>query len=292
LTVTKNVVTDAEDQSAAAVILDSPFTVTVACTFNGGTVYADGYSTGTPMVLSLTASTSVTLTKLPAGASCSVTETTPANANSTNIRWTTSTNPGGTTTPGTTTTFTLTRDNPGGTNSAVINNLYGVASFTVEKQTLGGAAAQFGIGPFVIHVRCTAPGGVIAFDDDITLSPATSMSFTSNTIAEDSVCSAQETNFASTDADALVYRNGAGTVFDGTGVNVGSTSGTVIVENWYLTGGGSARRAASGDAAARFGDPLALTGFDALTLILFGGVLLLGGTAFIAYGELRRRRRA
>jgi hypothetical protein len=118
------------------------------------------------------------------------------------------------------------------------------------------------------------------------------MSFTSNTIAEDSVCSAQETNFASTDADALVYRNGAGTVFDGTGVNVGSTSGTVIVENWYLTGGGSARRAASGDAAARFGDPLALTGFDALTLILFGGVLLLGGTAFIAYGELRRRRRA
>jgi len=37
---------------------------------------------------------------------------------------------------------------------------------------------------------------------------------------------------------------------------------------------------------------LALTGFDSLTLIMGGGVLLFGGVAFVAYGELRRRRRA
>ncbi|MDP3208388.1 MAG: DUF5979 domain-containing protein, partial [Rhodoglobus sp.] len=58
LTVTKQVITDAADQTAAAVILDSPFTVTVTCTFNGSAVYAEGYSAGTPMVLTLTAGAS------------------------------------------------------------------------------------------------------------------------------------------------------------------------------------------------------------------------------------------
>jgi hypothetical protein len=253
LVVSKHVETDAEDQSAAAVILDSPFTVTVSCTFNGSDVYAASYSAGSPMVLTLTHDVPVTLTQLPSGASCTVTETAPAHADSTNIRWITASNPGGTTTSGTTATFTLTRDNPGATNSAVVNNLYGVGSFTVEKQALGGGAAQFGGGPFVIHVLCTAPGGVIAYDGDITLSAATSMSFTSNTIAKGSVCSAQETNFASTGADALVYRNGAGVVFDGTGVSVDGATPKVTIENWYLTGEVSVTKIVSGDAAATFG---------------------------------------
>ncbi|MFM9878567.1 MAG: DUF5979 domain-containing protein [Rhodoglobus sp.] len=254
LTVAKAVITSAQDEDAAAVILDSPFIVTVACTFNGGAVYADGYSAGTPMVLSLAAGASQTLTKLPSGASCSVTETPPGNADSTNIRWVTATNPGGTTTSGTTATFTLTRNNPGGTNSATVNNLYGVASFTVEKQLKGGGAAQFGTGPFIVRVLCVAPGGVTAYDADVTLSPSTTMSVTINNIAKYSVCSAQETNFAITGADALVYRDGAGTEFDGTGVNVTTGTSKVTVENWYLTGEVEVTKAVSGDAAAKFGD--------------------------------------
>lgn len=253
LTVSKNVITSAQDEDNAAVILDSPFTVTVTCTFNGSAVYADGYSAGTPMVLSLAAGAAQTLTKLPAGASCTVTETTPGHAEGTTIRWSTATNPGGTTAVGTTATFTLTRDNPGGTNSAIVNNSYGVASFTVEKQVKGGGAAQFGTGPFIIHVLCVAPGGVTAYDGDVSLSPSTTMSVTINNIAKSSVCSAQETNFASTGADALVYRNGAGAVFDGTGVDVSTGTPKVTVENWYLTGEVSVTKAVSGDAAAKFG---------------------------------------
>ena len=253
LSITKTVITSAKDEDNASVVLDSPFTVTVVCTFNGGAVYADGYSAGTPMVLTLAAGASQTLTKLPAGASCSVTETTPGHADSTNIRWVTANNPGGTTATGTTATFTLTRDNPNGTNSATVNNLYGVASFTVEKQLKGGGAAQFGTGPFIVHVLCTAPGGIVSYDGDVTLSPSTTMSVTIDNIAKYSVCSTEETNFASTGADALVYRDGAGAVFDGTGVNVTTGTSKVTVENWYLTGEVSVTKAISGDAAAKFG---------------------------------------
>ncbi|MEQ1734862.1 MAG: DUF5979 domain-containing protein [Rhodoglobus sp.] len=255
LTVTKQVVTDAEDETATAVILDSPFTVTVTCTFNGSAVYASGYSAGTPMVLTLVAGGSATLTSLPSGASCTVTETAPGNADSTDIRYVTTSNPGGTTAVGLTATFLLTRDSGGaGTNSATVNNRYGVASFTVTKDLMGGGAAQFGAGPFVVHVTCIAPGNVVAYDGDITLSPATTMSVTIDTIAKDSVCSAEETNFSSTGADALVYRDGDGVVFDGTGVNVTDDTPAVSVENWYLTGQVTVLKAVSGPAASTFGD--------------------------------------
>ena len=196
LRVTKQVVTDAEDETATAVILDSPFTVTVGCTFNGGAVYADGYSAGSPMVLTLAAGASATLTKLPSGASCTVTESAPGNADSTDIRVCDDLEPGRhRPRVGTTATFTLTRDTSGsGTNTATVNNRYGVASFTVTKDLKGGGAAQFGTGPFIVHVTCIAPGDVVAYDGDITLSPATTMSVTIDTIAKDSVCSAEETN--------------------------------------------------------------------------------------------------
>jgi hypothetical protein len=256
LTVSKNVVTSAQDADLAKVVLDSPFQVTVSCTFNGGPVYADGYSSLVPMVLLLNDQQVATLTKLPAGASCTVTETTPANADSTDILYkTTSTPPSGTSVPGTIATFTLTRDVTGsGTNSAVISNRYGVTSFTVTKELNGGGAAQFGTGPYVVHVHCIAPGDVVAFDDDVTLSPSTSMSVTIGNIAKDSVCSVEETNFAATGADAVVYRDGSGTVFDGTGVNVTDSIPAVTVENWYLTGEVAVTKAVGGDAAAAFGD--------------------------------------
>ncbi len=254
LTVTKQVVTDAADETSTKVILDSPFTVTVTCTFNGSAVYATGYSASTPMVLSLTAGASATLTKLPSGASCTVTETAPGHADSTDIRYVTTANAGGTTAVGTTATFTLTRDVSGsGTNTATVNNRYGVASFTVTKELKGGGAAQFGTGPFVVHVTCVAPGGVVAYDGDISLSPATTMSVTIDTIAKDSVCSAEETNYSSTGADALVYRDGDGAVFDGTGINVTTDTPSVTIENWYLTGQVSVTKAISGDAASTFG---------------------------------------
>ncbi|HPG76669.1 MAG TPA: DUF5979 domain-containing protein, partial [Rhodoglobus sp.] len=241
LTVSKNVITSAQDEDNAAVILDSPFTVTVSCTFNGSAVYADGYSAGTPMVLSLAAGAAQTLTKLPAGASCTVTETTPGHALSTSILYTTtSTPPGGTSVAGVTATFPLTKDTGAGagTNSAVVNNSYGVMSYTVTKQLQGGGAQQFGVGPFTIHVLCIAPGGVTAYDGDVVLSPSTQMSVTLTNIAKDSTCSVEEKNIPATGADAVryIYSTGAATV-----------------QNWYLTGEVSVTKAVTGDAAAKFG---------------------------------------
>lgn len=256
LRLSKNVITDAEDESEAKVILDSPFQISVTCTFNGAPVYALGYSAVTPMEFALSDQAFVDLVQLPAGASCTVTEAAPANAESTSILYTTtSTPPAGTSVAGLTATFTLTRDVSGApTNTAVVNNSYGDTSFTVTKSLQGGGAAQFGTGPFIVHVYCLAPGDVVAYDGDITLSPSTSMSRTIPNIAKDSVCSVEETNFSSTGADALVYRDGDGTEFDGTGVNVTEDTPAVTIENWYLTGEVEVQKVVSGDAADKFGD--------------------------------------
>ena len=251
LRLTKEVFTTAADQDAAAVLLDSPFQISVACTFLGASVYALGYSAGVPMAFSLNHLDSVLLTQLPSGASCTVTEVAPGNALSTNIGVTTTA--GATANPGLTTTFTLTRDVAGvGTNAARVNNLYGVSSLTVTKDLKGGGAAQFGVGPFIVHVTCIAPGNITAYDGDISLSPTT-LSVTIQNIAKDSVCSVEETNFATTGANAIVYRDGVGSVFDGTGVNVTDDVPSVTIENWYLTGEIVVDKSVGGSAGATFG---------------------------------------
>ena len=269
LVVTKNVITDALDESADRVVLDSPFVVRVACTFQGASVYATGYSAGTPMVLTLTAAApgnTQTLTGLPANASCVVSEDAPTYTNSTDILFyrgaplalvSTDTN------VLVSRALSLTRDVSGsGRNAVSVNNNYGVGSFTVTKEILGAGADQFvATGPyrdaeFDVHITCTAPNGSSAYDDVVTLSFATP-TVTITTIAADSECSAVETNAATSRANGTVYRDGDDVVIaEGDTINVSDPDvpSVITIENWYLTGSIDVTKTVGGAAKDKFGD--------------------------------------
>jgi hypothetical protein len=268
LVVTKNVITDALDESADRVVLDSPFVVRVACTFQGASVYAAGFD-GLPMVLTLDASApgnTQTLTGLPANASCVVSEDAPTYTNSTDILF----YRGAPLALVSTDTdvlisraLSLTRDVSGsGRNAVSVNNNYGVGSFTVTKEILGAGADQFVPGApyadaeFDVHITCEAPNGSSAYDDVVTLSYATP-TVTITTIAADSECSAVETNAATSRANATVYRDGDGVeIASGETINVSDpvVPSVITIENWYLTGSVDVTKTVGGAAATTFGD--------------------------------------
>jgi hypothetical protein len=254
LNITKTVVTDAVDSGGDVVYLDAPYTVSVGCTFDGSQVYPAGY-TANP-VLTFTAAelgnaktATKTLTSLPSGASCTVTETSATtNATDVIVGWTGTT---ASSVSAKTATFTLSSSL---TNRATISNFYGVDHFTVVKSLEGDAAAQFGTGSYSILVECVAPGPITTYSGVINLpQPGGAMSYLIDTLATGSVCSAEETNFASTGADALVYKDGSGTVFDGTGVDASGADPRVVIENWYLTGAVEVSKTLLGVGATDFG---------------------------------------
>jgi len=239
LEVRKVVTSGAVNQDGETVYPGGSFQMTVDCTFEGNPVYATGFSSASPMVFSLTypgAGDRRTLTGLPAGASCSITEATPPGADSTTIHTASATANG--TTTGLTRTMVLTPDSSTtvGTNLATVTNRYDTSAFTITKELKGGGATQFGTGEFIVHVTCIAPGDITAYDDDIVLT-AEEPEVTVEDIPDNSVCEAEETNFAATGADASVWRDADGDVFDGTGVAVTNEEpGAATLENWYLTG--------------------------------------------------------
>ena len=270
LSVTKDVHTTAVDTNGDVVYLDAPYTVLVGCTFQGSAVYGAGFlpdSSGT-MTLTFTeaelgnsANYTETITGLPAGAACTVTETpAPANADDVIITWTAGDGPDLNTTPdsgstnGTAVVVTpLIADGQATSNVVTVNNYYNVGHITVTKSLLGAAAAQFGTGPYIIHVECVA-GTVTTYDGNITLPlPGGAMSFTIDDIAVGSICSAQESNFVDTGADAVTYVDTFGTEDDGLGIDVMDADPTVTIENWYYTGSVQVTKTVSGAGQAQYG---------------------------------------
>lgn len=259
LAVTKTVQSTAVDGGGDPVYLDAPYVATVSCVFGPSNtpVYpaespaANAVITFTEAELGADRTHVETLTELPAGATCTVTETsaTPSSTGS-NVTYVAATSGSPS---GKTATFALapiaTR-----TNTATINNNYGVEHFIVEKSLHGAGAAQFGTGPFVIHVNCMA-GAVETYDADITLPlPGNVYSYDIGSLAAGSECTAVESNFAATGADAIVYRDGAGTVISPTTpVDASGANPRVVVENWYLSGQVTVSKAVDGAGAAEFG---------------------------------------
>ncbi|MDO7882814.1 DUF5979 domain-containing protein [Salinibacterium soli] len=251
LTVSKTVLSDAEDQDGEPVYPGGSFAVAVECSFLGETVLATGFDTS-PMTFSLGHLGSQTLTGLPAGASCAVTETDTVEAASTSIA--TATSAVSASTDDTTATIaSVTSDSAGAaTNSAAITNRYGIGSLTVEKILEGGAAAQYGDGPFDIHVECVAAGGVTAFDDTVSLPIGNSWSTTIESIPVGSVCEIEETNAGDTGADAHRVVDAAGDPATSTTVGL-EEPGYLAVENFYLTGSVEVSKTVTG-AGAHYGD--------------------------------------
>jgi uncharacterized repeat protein (TIGR01451 family) len=233
--VEKTVVSSAVDQDGAPVYPGGLFAVEVECSFLGATVIATEFDES-PMAFSLGHIGAITLTGLPAGSECEIRETDSVGADSTTIA--TSTVESSESVDGTTATIGwLTSDDAEGlsTNSAAITNRYGVGSFTVAKVLEGGAAAQYGTGPFDIQVTCIAPGDVVAFDDVVTLPIGDAWFRTIESIPVGSVCGIEESNFAETGADAVFVVDSEGEPAASATVGL-DDPGYLAIANYYLTG--------------------------------------------------------
>ncbi|MEO8093702.1 MAG: DUF5979 domain-containing protein [Pseudolysinimonas sp.] len=234
LTVSKQVQTAAVDQSNNPVYPAATWDFTVTCTWEGQTVLATQSFT-------LSRLGTQTFSNLPTGAACTVTETATGGADSTTIVATTGA--GTATTNATTAVVTLTA----GANSAAVTNRYGVASFIVTKTPSGGAAAQFGTGPFTVHVTCTSPTGVSAFDADVVLGVAGVWDRSIDNLQTGSTCTAVEADRGTADAQSTTFD--ANDVVAGNVVTVTSTNpGHVTITNWYLTGSVVVTKAVTGNA--------------------------------------------
>ncbi|UYN83265.1 MAG: hypothetical protein KIT89_11260 [Microcella sp.] len=234
LVVGKTVQTAAVDAEGNPVYPIDPFAFEVACTFQGGTVLATGFA-ASPMTFALRHGETRTLAGLPAGASCVVTETDDLDADSTSIARTV--NATSTSIEGTSTTIASLAEDVSGAprNSTQFTNRYGVTSFTISKDVIGGAAGQFAPESFTANLVCTSPLVGESFNDDLTV-PANGF-VTIENLADGSTCTVFERDVAATGADAHRIVDDEGTVIDGTDILV--TTGnpaSVTLENYYLTG--------------------------------------------------------
>lgn len=246
LVVTKNVDSVAVDQNGDPIPY-GPFTVTVECTYLGDPVYATGYGPATPMTADLSDGGSLRLTGLPAGASCDVTETDDKGAQSTAVTTTTA---DGTTGPtaGTTTTVVLTPDTGGDpTNTVAIVNAFGAGSLQLVKVVDGPGAADFGAGPFLLHVSCTltdASGTRPTWAGTVVLGGNRPLDTTIDGIAAGSVCAVTEPGTGGANASTV----DPGSVIVGSGTTV-----TVTATNTFLAGAIHVDKVRQGPGAALYG---------------------------------------
>lgn len=291
LTVGKTVQTAAVDADGNPVYPAGDFAYEVACTFQSETVLATGFSSS-PMTFTLRHGDTRTLTGLPAGGSCTVTETNTQNADSTVVRRIVNNGAPTDQTFGqsdgapTATITSLAADatNPVVRNSVGFTNSYGVSSFTISKDVIGGGAGQYAPSSFTAALYCETADGVVSFDDEVSV-PAGG-STTINNLAAGSTCSVEERGVALTGADAHRIVDAAGEVITGTGIVVTATDpGEITLENYYLTGELEVSKTVLG-AGAAFGDgPFEVTlecERDGIAVDITGGAtrsVTAGGTA-------------
>lgn len=284
LTVGKTVQTAAVDAEGNPVYPADPFAYEVACTFQSQTVLASGFSSS-PMTFTLRHGETRTLTGLPAGGSCTVTETNTQGADSTSILRTV--NSTQTSIDGVTTTIaSLAADatNPVTRNSTQFTNRYGVSSFTITKDVIGGGVDQFAPASFTAALYCETADGVVSFDGDVVV--AADGVTTIENLADGSTCTVFERDVELTGADAHRIVDDAGTVIDGTDIVITADEpGRVTLENYYLTGELEVTKSVVG-AGADFGDgPFEVTlacERDGIAVDIAGGAtrsITAGGTA-------------
>ncbi len=179
----------AVDQDGTAIAYDYEFDFTVSCTYLGQEVVPAGDRS-----FSLADGANKDFTDIPTGATCTVTETDPGLAGSTNVTITRNGLPVSGT--GTTVTFTVGDENTVLTDA--FENVMTVGSLEVEKIVTGAGAADFGQGPFTMHVLCTlddaAPNTV--YDGDLILGGAEPLSKQIDNLPTGAECTVTETDAA------------------------------------------------------------------------------------------------
>jgi len=284
ITVGKTVLTDAVDENEDPVYPADPFAFAVTCTFQGDSVLADGFA-AEPMTFELRHDETRTLTGLPAGASCTVTETEDQDADSTAIARTVGAS--STSIDGVSTTIASLAANGAGAvtrNTAQFTNRYGVTSFTISKDLIGGGAAQFGPESVTANVVCTTPLVGESFNGDVTV-PADGF-VTIENLADGSTCTVFERDPLGTGADAHRIVDDEGEVIDGTGILVTSAEpASVTLENYYLTGAVEVSKTVLGAGSAYGDGPFEVTlecVRDGVDVIIDGGAtrsIAAGGSA-------------
>ncbi|CAN5559882.1 hypothetical protein BH10ACT7_BH10ACT7_13650 [soil metagenome] len=258
-------ITKAIDKGTASVYPAATFDFGVSCTWEGRTVLAT-------QTFTLARAETKTFSDLPTGAVCTVTETATGGADSTTIATTTSA-----TTKSDNATTATTPPLTTGANTTLVTNRYGVASFTVTKASVGGASAQFGQGPFTVHVTCTSPTNVTAFDGDVILGPG-AWDHTISTLPTGSTCTAVESDMEGADAQRTTFESND--IVSGNTVTVTTANpGHATISNYFLTGSVVVTKQVTGDSAAygvgpfevslectRGGQSIAITGGATRTL--------------------------
>ncbi|HOB56800.1 MAG TPA: DUF5979 domain-containing protein, partial [Rhodoglobus sp.] len=240
-----------------------PFEVTLACTrdVNGETVPVaipgefPGDPTPATRELNSVNGYENSFTMLPSFAQCELTETTTGGATSHEI-----TNP----------IFQL--GNADSVHELQMENDFELSKITLSKQVIGTAAGDHSQQTFAVALACVLDVDGVPTDIEIPGGAARTIVPGKDVVYDDlpanADCTLTETDNGGANTATLLY-NGAPVI--GSKFTLTSGDSKLVLTNVFM---------------------LALTGFDSLTLILGGGVLLFGGVAFVAYGELRRRRRA
>lgn len=284
LTVGKTVQTAAVDADGDPVYPADPFAYSVACTFQSQTVLASGFGSS-PMTFTLRHGETRTLTGLPAGGTCTVTETDTQGADSTSVLRTV--NGTQTSIDGVAATIaSLAADStsPVTRNTTQFTNRYGVSSFTISKDVIGGGVDQFAPASFTAALYCETADGVVSFDGDVTV--AADGVTTIENLADGSTCTVFERDVALTGADAHRIVDAEGTAIDGADIVITAEEpGRVTLENYYLTGEIEVSKTVLG-AGAAFGDgPFEVTlacERDGIAVDIAGGAtrsLAAGGSA-------------
>ena len=151
-----------------------------------------------------------------------------------------------------------------------LENVFELAQLSVAKQIVGTAASAHVGQEFTIELACVLDVDGVATDVDIVDGAERTIAAGEEVLYEDlptnADCTLTETKNGGANALIMLY-DGAPVI--ASTITLKSGDSTLGLSNVFT---------------------LALTGFDSLSLVLFGSVLLFGGTAFVLYGVIRRRR--
>ncbi|MDP3208594.1 MAG: DUF5979 domain-containing protein, partial [Rhodoglobus sp.] len=230
-----------------------PFEVTLECTreVNGAMVPVT-IPGGPTRVLDADNGYEESFEMLPSFADCTLTETKTGGATSSSI-----TNP----------VFTL-----GDTESVHevdLKNVFLLAELAVTKQVVGTAAADHSAQRFTIELACVLDVDGVPTDVDVpggavrTIAAGETIKY--KDLPANADCTITETDNGG--ANALILQYDSVPVIGST-IVLKSGASTLAMTNLFT---------------------LALTGFDGLSLVIYGSVLLFGGTLFVVIGSRRRR---
>ncbi|MDE0545049.1 DUF5979 domain-containing protein [Microbacterium sp. C7(2022)] len=239
LEISKSVESEAVDQDGTPIEYGL-FTVAVTCTFVGEVVLADGYAVS-PMIISLDADETVTLTGLPANATCMVGETDTDGAESTT---TTGTNADGDVpaTDDTSITIVLTPDADNAvTNAVEFDNVFGDGSLVLTK-VVEPADSPFAEGPYLVQVDCVLDGES-TWSDEIVLGPDPNDASVPATVQIDGIATGSECTVVETDDG-----NATTTTIETSPVTIVSDeSVNVTITNTFAEGSATVKKDFAGD---------------------------------------------